>query len=57
MAVIPDVSCIEGAVMTNGILKVPIFLVRVDGVIYHTGIYYSGTSLYQDTLSIRIALN
>ena len=39
MAVIPDISCMEGALMTNGSLRVSLFLVRIDGVIYPTGTY------------------
>ena len=37
MAVIPDISCMEGVHMASESLKVPLFLVRMDGVIYPTG--------------------
>ena len=37
MAVVPDVSTLESDSAKNGVVRVPLFLVRVDGVIYHTG--------------------
>ena len=39
MAIIPDNSCLEGAMTSTGPLRVPLFLVRVDGVIYPTSMY------------------
>lgn len=37
MAVVPDVSYLGSDTCKNGGVRVPLFLVRVDGVIYHTG--------------------
>ena len=37
MAVIPDISCMERVHTTDESLRVPLVLVRMDGVIYPTG--------------------
>lgn len=37
MAVIPLVDQLQDNVSDNSIIRVPLFLVRIDGVIYNTG--------------------
>ena len=37
MAVIPSVEHLQDNVSDTDIIRVPLFLVRVDGVIYNTG--------------------
>jgi hypothetical protein len=41
MAVIPDISCMDRVHTTDESLRVPLVLVRMDGVIYPTGMSFS----------------